>query len=49
MRDFRCALLDVELFHALGRANAWSTALVRAERLAGEREIPADLREPPAG
>jgi DNA-binding winged helix-turn-helix (wHTH) protein/tetratricopeptide (TPR) repeat protein len=47
-RDFRCALLQVELFHALGQTSSWSAALVRAERLAGEREIPVAVRVPPS-
>ena len=46
-RDFRCALLAAELFHALGRFAPWSEALARAEKLAGERTIPAELRTPP--
>jgi hypothetical protein len=47
-RDFRSALLQVELFRALGQMSAWSSALARAEKLAGEREIPPDLRMPPS-
>jgi DNA-binding winged helix-turn-helix (wHTH) protein/tetratricopeptide (TPR) repeat protein len=47
-RDYRCALLQLELFHAVGPAASWSAALERAQKLAGEREIPADLRQPPA-
>ncbi len=47
-RDYRCSLLQLELFHALGPAASWSAALERAQRLAGEREIPAELRQPPA-
>jgi DNA-binding winged helix-turn-helix (wHTH) protein/tetratricopeptide (TPR) repeat protein len=47
-RDFRCSLLQVELFHALGQASPWSAALARAEKLAGEREIPPALRAPPS-
>jgi DNA-binding winged helix-turn-helix (wHTH) protein len=46
-RDFACALLEVRLFAALGREDAWRQALARAERLAGERVIPAALRQPP--
>ena len=46
-RDFRCSLLQVELFHALGQPSPWSAALARAEKLAGEREIPSALRAPP--
>jgi hypothetical protein len=47
-RDFRCALLQVALFHALGQTSSWSAALARAEKLAGERGIPAALRAPPS-
>jgi DNA-binding winged helix-turn-helix (wHTH) protein/tetratricopeptide (TPR) repeat protein len=48
-RDFRCALLAAELFHALGRFGPWSNALAKAEQLAGERTIPVALRTPPGG
>ena len=47
-RDFRCSLLQVALFRALGQMSSWSAALARAEKLAGEREIPPDLRAPPS-
>ena len=47
-RDFRCSLLQLELFHQLGQATPWANALGRTEKLAGEREIPAELRQPPA-
>lgn len=46
-RDFACALLEVRLFAALGREDAWRQAWARAERLAGERAMPAALRPPP--
>lgn len=46
-RDFDCALLELRLFHALGRSDAWQRALARANALAGEREVPAELRTPP--
>jgi DNA-binding winged helix-turn-helix (wHTH) protein/tetratricopeptide (TPR) repeat protein len=46
-RDFRCALMATELFHALGRFGPWSSALAKAEQLAGERAIPTELRKPP--
>ena len=46
-RDYDCALLQVRLFHALGEPAAWSKALAQARELAGERELPADLVEPP--
>jgi tetratricopeptide (TPR) repeat protein len=48
-RDFRCALLQLELFHRLGASAAWYQALAQAERLAGERTIPPALRQPPHG
>jgi hypothetical protein len=48
-RDYRSSLLQVQLFHALGQASPWSAALARAEKLAGEREIPPALRAPPSG
>jgi tetratricopeptide (TPR) repeat protein len=48
-RDFRCALLQLELFHRLGASAAWYQALAQAERLAGERTIPPVLRQPPHG
>jgi hypothetical protein len=48
-RDFRCALLQLELFHRLGASAAWYQALAQAERLAGERTIPPALRQPPRG
>ncbi|MBN8727101.1 MAG: winged helix-turn-helix domain-containing protein [Xanthomonadales bacterium] len=42
-RDFDAALLQVRLFHALDQHEAWFNALREAQRLAGEREIPAGL------
>jgi DNA-binding winged helix-turn-helix (wHTH) protein/tetratricopeptide (TPR) repeat protein len=48
-RDFRCALLEVRLYSALAEAGPWNRALAAAERLAGEREIPAALRALPGG
>lgn len=45
--DFDCALLQLRLAHALGEWNAWKTALANARRLAGEREIPAELSNVP--
>ena len=45
--DFDCALLELRLFHALGRGDAWQRALARAQALAGERELPPALRTPP--
>ncbi|ANB19782.1 winged helix-turn-helix domain-containing protein [Dokdonella koreensis] len=45
--DFDAALLEVRLYHALGRADAWRDALATARRLAGERPIPAALLRAP--
>jgi tetratricopeptide (TPR) repeat protein len=38
-RDFDCALLQLELFHALEAREPWFNALRQAQSLAGEREI----------
>ncbi len=46
-RDFGCALLQLRLYHALGRADAWEGALRTARALAGERVFPTALTEPP--
>ena len=46
-RDFRCALLQVRLYRALGHEDAWRAALRQARALAGERTIPASLAAPP--
>lgn len=46
-RNFACALLQVRLYHALGRRGAWQTALEKARSLAGERLIPPSLATPP--
>jgi DNA-binding winged helix-turn-helix (wHTH) protein/tetratricopeptide (TPR) repeat protein len=46
-RDFDCALLQARLYHALGQAATWQTALGRARALAGERSIPGPLLSPP--
>lgn len=46
-RDYQSALLQVAVLHAAGRREAWATALRRARKLAGEREIPAELLSPP--
>jgi DNA-binding winged helix-turn-helix (wHTH) protein/tetratricopeptide (TPR) repeat protein len=45
-RDFDCALLQAALYRALGRDDLRLVALHQAEALAGERPIPASLREP---
>ena len=44
-RDFACALLQLRFYQALRQEDAWRAALTRAKALAGEREIPAALRE----
>lgn len=46
-QDFRCALLQLRYYHALGEADAWRGALQRAQALAGERPIPAALLQAP--
>lgn len=46
--DFDCALMQVELYHALGQPDAWRRALAVAQGLAGERAIPAALQAPPS-
>jgi len=43
-QDFDCALLQVRLYHALGRAGPWQAALAHARALAGERQIPQPLQ-----
>jgi len=45
-RDFDCALLQLQLFHQLDQREPWFNALQQAQRLAGEREIPAALLTP---
>ncbi len=42
-RDFALALLQVELYRRLGQPMQWRAALEHAQRLAGERPIPAEL------
>lgn len=42
-RDFRAALLQLRVYHALGPPSAWRAALTRTRGLAGEREIPPQL------
>ena len=39
-QDYAAALLQVQLYHGLGRMSAWQSALARARTLAGERVIP---------
>jgi DNA-binding winged helix-turn-helix (wHTH) protein/tetratricopeptide (TPR) repeat protein len=45
--DYDAALLQVRLFHALGQPGAWKKAIAEARALAGERTIPADVRDAP--
>lgn len=44
-RDFDCALLQATLYRALGRDDLRAASLREATALAGERSIPANLRE----
>lgn len=46
-QDFASALLLVELYHAMGRREAWRAALTHVRTLAGERAIPPGLMLPP--
>jgi hypothetical protein len=46
-QDFDSALLQVAAFQATGPFDAWKRALLRAQRLAGERAIPTELSTPP--
>lgn len=45
--DYGSALLQLVVLHASDRTEAWAVALSRARRLAGERELPADLLSMP--
>jgi DNA-binding winged helix-turn-helix (wHTH) protein/tetratricopeptide (TPR) repeat protein len=47
-RDYRAALLQLRLYHALGNVDAWRNAVSRARALAGERDVPAKLLSVPA-
>jgi DNA-binding winged helix-turn-helix (wHTH) protein/tetratricopeptide (TPR) repeat protein len=47
--DFDSALLQAQLYRALGQQQAAQTALVQARRLAGERPLPAELTAPLGG
>jgi len=44
--DFDSAVLQAQLYRALGQQQAAQSALVQARRLAGERPLPADLIGP---
>ena len=48
-RDFDLALLQARLFRRLGQHGPWQQALEHARRLAGERNIPAELTFPMLG
>ncbi len=47
-RNFDAAVLQVRLYRALERTEAWRSALARARALAGERPLPADILVEPA-
>lgn len=47
-QDFDSALLQVNVFHALGQYEPWQRALRQAQSVAGEREIPSALLTAPA-
>ncbi|MBO9664220.1 winged helix-turn-helix domain-containing protein [Dokdonella sp.] len=47
-RDYDSAVLQVAVLHALAQSDAWARALKRAQALAGERQIPAELLQAPA-
>ena len=46
-RDYECALLQVQLYHALGHRDLWLSALETARHMAGERAIPVALTRVP--
>jgi Flp pilus assembly protein TadD len=46
--DFACAVLQANLYRALGRQAAWEAALAHARTLAGERALPASAAAAPA-
>jgi DNA-binding winged helix-turn-helix (wHTH) protein/tetratricopeptide (TPR) repeat protein len=48
-RDFDCALVQVEAFHAAGQRQGWANALDKARALAGERRIPDRWQVAPGG
>jgi len=45
--DFAAAALQARLYRALGQAQAWRSALDRAQALAGERSLPPDADPEP--
>lgn len=46
-RNYRAALTQIRLYHAMNELTGWRLALERTRALAGEREIPPELLEPP--
>jgi DNA-binding winged helix-turn-helix (wHTH) protein/tetratricopeptide (TPR) repeat protein len=46
--DFASSVLEARLYLALGRDDAWREALARAQKLAGERPVPAFALRAPA-
>lgn len=42
-QEYQCAVLQAQLYHALGQQPAWKAALAKARDLAGERTLPAAL------
>jgi DNA-binding winged helix-turn-helix (wHTH) protein/tetratricopeptide (TPR) repeat protein len=46
--DFDAAVLQLRVQHAFGKRAAWQSALARAQSLAGERDVPTELTQPPA-
>jgi len=45
--DFSCAVLQANLYRALGQSAAWESALAQARALAGERAVPASVSAAP--
>jgi hypothetical protein len=43
--DFDCALLQARVFRAAGQTEAWLRSLQHVQTMAGERPIPADVRQ----
>lgn len=48
-QDYLTALTALRLEHARGHRDGWEKALAQARKLAGERPIPPELQQPPAG
>ncbi|HKE49548.1 MAG TPA: winged helix-turn-helix domain-containing protein [Rhodanobacteraceae bacterium] len=45
--DFACAVLQANLYRALGQSAAWEAALAQARALAGERAVPSSASAAP--